>query len=167
MAKLLGLSVLFCVFAAVLCDTCKNVQVTSKSFTTQDVTIVTNVAYISEFSVQCGSGALNALYAEIEGNVVPVSSVGPNKYQVSWTEDPKTAKRGDRVVRLFDEDGYTALRKAIRAGEDVSSVSELANVVINHPGAYSGPWLRGEVVATIISIVIAYFAIVSKSKVVS
>ncbi|CAH0562170.1 unnamed protein product [Brassicogethes aeneus] len=167
MAKLLFFATVVCAVSGILCQSCKNPQVTSKSFTTQDVTIVTNVAYIGEFDVKCASGAVNALYAEIEGNLVPVSVVEGNKYQVSWTEEAKLAKRGDRVVRVFDEEGFTAVRKAIRAGEDASSVSELFNVVINHPGAYSGPWLQGEIVATIVSLVIAYFAVVSRSKVVS
>lgn len=64
-------------------DSCSNPEVTSKSFTTQDATIVTKIAYISEFNVNCGSGKVTSLYANINGNVVPVSVVAPNTYQVS------------------------------------------------------------------------------------
>lgn len=65
------------------CSACVNPEVTSKGFTTQDATVVTNIAYVSEFTVKCSSGAITNLYADVAGNVVPVSVIGPNKYQVS------------------------------------------------------------------------------------
>ncbi|KAG5893631.1 hypothetical protein JTB14_015070 [Gonioctena quinquepunctata] len=150
-----------------LCLSCSNPEVTSTSFTTLDATIVSSIAYISDFTVKCSSGSISNLYAELDGNVSPVSIVGPNQYQVSWTEEPKTARRGERVLRIFDEDTYTVYRKASRAKEDVSSVPALFNVVVNHPGAFNGPWLKSEFIATILSLVVAYFAAVSRSKVVS
>nr|XP_023024242.1 translocon-associated protein subunit delta-like [Leptinotarsa decemlineata] len=154
-------------FFAGLCSSCSNPEVTSTSFTTLDATIVSNIAYISEFTVKCSSGVVGNLYSELDGNISPVSIVGSNQYQVSWTEEPKTARKGERLLRLFNEDGYTAYRKAIRAKEDVSAVPALFTVVVNHPGAFNGPWLKSEFIATILSLVIAYFALVSRSKVVS
>lgn len=77
------------------------------------------------------------------------------------------ARSGDKVVRIFDEEGYTALRKALRAGEDPSSVASLADVVVNHPGAYDGPWLKSELLATLVSLVVAYFALSFKLKITS
>lgn len=88
-------------------------------------------------------------------------------FQVSWTEDTKTSRRGDKVVRLFDEDGNITLRKALRDGDDISKVQPLFNVNINHPGAFSGPWLKSEFVAVVVSLIIAYVAISSRSKLVS
>lgn len=87
--------------------------------------------------------------------------------KVSWIEEAKSARSGEKQIRLFDEDGYTAYRKAVRAGEDISTVSSLFSVAVNHPGAFSGPWLKSEFIATVVSLVIAYFAIASRSKVVS
>ncbi|KAG5888192.1 hypothetical protein JTB14_016408 [Gonioctena quinquepunctata] len=113
------------------------------------------------------SGSIGNLYAELDGNVSPVSIVGPNRYQVSWTEEPKTARKGKRVLRIFDEDFHTVYRKASHAEEDVSAVPALFNVVVNHPGASNGPWLKSEFIATVLSLVLAYFAVVSKSKVIS
>nr|XP_023026674.1 translocon-associated protein subunit delta-like [Leptinotarsa decemlineata] len=93
--------------------------------------------------------------------------VGSNQYQVSWTEEPKTARKGERLLGLFNEDGHTTYRKEIPAKEDVSAVPALITVVVNYPGAFIGPWLKSEVITTILSLVIAYFALVSRSKVVS
>jgi translocon-associated protein subunit delta len=84
---------------------------------------------------------------------------------VSWTEDTKTASSGNRLVRIFDEETYGAARKALRAGEDLSGVASFADVVINHPGAYNGPWLKSELLATLVSLVVTYFAISFKLKV--
>ncbi|KAF5272856.1 hypothetical protein FQR65_LT00452 [Abscondita terminalis] len=149
------------------CNTCKNVEVTSKSFTTQDATIVTNIAYISEFTVKCGSGSLSHAYADVEGIIVPVFEVAPNTFQVSWTEETKNARRGQINIRMFDEDGYTALRKAIRAGEDISTISPLFSVIVNHPGAFNGPWLKSEFLAVALSVIVAYLALSSRSKLLS
>lgn len=79
----------------------------------------------------------------------------------------KTARSGDKQIRIFDEEGNTLLRKAIRADEDTSSVPSIFSVTLSHPGAYNGPWLNSEFVAAVISFVVAYFAIASRSKVLS
>lgn len=167
-------------FCAVSCESCTNPQLTSTSFTTEDATIVTNIAYISEFTLKCSNGQVPPLYAEVNGNIVPVSVVGPNQYQVSnltdvqnltrfsqvsWTEDIKTARSGDKLIRVLDEDGFAAARKALRGGEDLSSVPSVADLSVYYPGAYNGPWLKSELLATIVSLVVSYFAISFKLKV--
>ncbi|KAK4871664.1 hypothetical protein RN001_015788 [Aquatica leii] len=161
----------FVIFSVIIysgyCNSCKNLEVTSKSFTTQDATIVTNIAYISEFTVKCSSGSLSHAYADVEGVIVPVFEVSPNTFQVSWTEDTKNARRGQINIRMFDEDGYTTLRKAIRAGEDISTVSPLFSVTVNHPGAFNGPWLKSEFLAVALSVIVAYLALSSRSKLLS
>ncbi|XP_028140133.1 translocon-associated protein subunit delta [Diabrotica virgifera virgifera] len=155
----------FTIISASFCLGCTNPEVSSKSFTTLDATIVTNIAYISEFSIKCGSGKLGNLYAALNGHISPVSLVGNDKFQVSWTEDIKTAKSGDRLIKLYDEEGYVAYKKASRANEDVSSVPSFADVVVTHSGAYNGPWLKSEFIATILSLIVAYVALASRAKV--
>lgn len=81
MAKVLGLLAVFGILVC-CCSSCSNPDVTFTSFSTLDATIVTNIAYISEFSVKCSSGQVGSLYAELDGNLVPVSIVEANKYQV-------------------------------------------------------------------------------------
>lgn len=83
MAKLLALATVISIFSTGLCSSCSNLEVASKSYTTVDATIVSNIAYIAEFSVKCGSGQPGFLYAEVNGNLVPVSTLEPNKYQVN------------------------------------------------------------------------------------
>ncbi|KAK9696229.1 Translocon-associated protein, delta subunit precursor (TRAP-delta) [Popillia japonica] len=111
--------------------------------------------------------SISNLYADIDGNIQPVSLIDPNTYQVSWTEEIATARSGERIVNLFDEEGYTALRKAIRNGDDVSKISELFSITVNHPGAFTGPWLKSEFLAAILSVVVAYIAFSSRSKLLS
>lgn len=153
------------VLAVASASSCSSPKVTSTtSFTTQDATVITNIAYVVKFSATCGQASFSNLYADIDGVVLPVSVIGKDNYQVSWTEEIKTAKSGERVVRLFDEDGYTALRKAVRAGESTAAISELFTVSLNHPGAFNGPWLKSEFLALSLSFVVAYLAISSRSK---
>lgn len=84
--------------------------------------------------------------------------------QVSWTEETKKASRGDYVVRLFDEEGFSAVRKAVRSGANANSVAELASVIVSHPGAFNGPWVNSVILAAGLSTLVAYVAFSTKSK---
>lgn len=72
---------------------------------------------------------------------------------------------GSIVVRLFDEEGYTQLRKVQRDGGNVSKVKSMLDITVNTTGAYKGPWVRAELVAALIAGVLAYYALTTKSKV--
>lgn len=87
-----------------------------------------------------------------------------NYLQVSWTEEIKTARRGDIAIRIFDEDGYSAFRKALRTDEPTSSIPTLTTITLNHPGAFNGPWLKSEFLAAALSLIVAYLALSSRSK---
>ncbi|XP_076262199.1 translocon-associated protein delta [Rhynchophorus ferrugineus] len=168
MVKFLMLSVVLVAIFANSAFACSNPEVTSKYFTTQDATIVSHIGFISEFSVKCSSGQVSSLYAQLEdGSIIPVAIVGPQTYQVSWTEESKLAYSGQRNIRIFDEDGYTAVRKALRNNEPASSVPEFFSVSVNHSGAYNGPWVKSEFIAVVVSIIVSQFALTTKSKIIS
>lgn len=85
---------------------------------------------------------------------------------MSWSEDIKKARSGDHNVKLYDEEGYGAVRKAHRAGEE-NNVKPLATIVVRHPGTYSGPWFNSEILASGLIAVVAYFAFATRSKILS
>lgn len=153
-------------FAHTSANVCVKPEVTASAYTTQDATILTNIAFVAEFTLKCGNQISGLpLYAEINGKTLPAARVGDdNKYQVSWTEEVKKARSGDYSVNLYDEEGYAAMRKAIRSGENPSSVKPLVTVVVNHPGAYQGPWVNSEFMAAILSVFVWYLAFSAKSK---
>lgn len=152
-------------------NSCVDPEVTASQYTTQDATVLTNIAYVAEFSLKCSNRPSGIpLYAEVGGKLLPAARIGDDnrpKYQVSWTEEVKKAKSGDYSVNLYDEEGYGALRKALRSGEDISSVKPLVTVVVNHPGAYQGPWVNSEFMAAVLSVVVWYLAFSAKSKLLS
>lgn len=76
---------LVCLFAAsAYAGSCTSPKATVTSFSTQDATILTQLAHIGEFTLKCGNGAKPNLFAEFPcGKVVPVAQVGDEKYQVS------------------------------------------------------------------------------------
>lgn len=86
---------------------------------------------------------------------------------MSWTEEIKSASSGDRAISLYDNDGYTLYRKAVRAGEDINTVPTLIKISITHPGAFQGPWLKSEFLAASLSLVVAYLAFSSRAKLLS
>ncbi|KAL7735636.1 hypothetical protein ACLKA6_002524 [Drosophila palustris] len=153
---------------AVVCATgahgsCK---ATLNAFSTQDATILTQLAHVAEFTLQCSNSAQPSLFAEFPcGKVVPVAKVGDSKYQVSWVEDIKQGSSGNVQVRLFDEDGYANVRKAQRDGDKVSSVKSLLDISVPTKSAYKGPWIKAELLAAFLVGGVAYFAFTTKSKV--
>ena len=84
------------------------------------------------------------------------------RYQISWTTEVKHAKTGDHEVNLYDEEGYTAAKRALESGEG-SAVKPLVTIVVNYPGAYKGPWINSELLAAALSILVFYLAYSSKS----
>ncbi|XP_056639986.1 translocon-associated protein subunit delta-like [Diorhabda sublineata] len=154
-------------FTSVNADPCKNAQVISTSYTTKDATILKQVAFISSFYIKCDIGHSSYLYTVLGDVISPVASVGQGKYQISWTEDVKIAQTGDILVNVYNETGYSLLRKAIRNGETISNVPIFTRIKINHSGMYGGPWISGELVAAAFSITIAYIAIHFRMKLLS
>lgn len=68
-----------------LASSCTSPKVEISSFSTQDATILTQVAHVAEFTLKCGNNAKPNLFAEFScGKVVPVARVGEGKYQVCF-----------------------------------------------------------------------------------
>lgn len=60
----------------------KPAEVSAKSFTTQDATVVSEIALVTEFSLKCSNGASpDNLYADIDGFITSVAKIG-NNFQV-------------------------------------------------------------------------------------
>lgn len=70
--------------AGVFGNNCKNPKVDASSFTSLDATVVTQVAYITEFTLICDNALADnyALYAEVDGRSLTAAKVGGDKYQV-------------------------------------------------------------------------------------
>lgn len=155
-----------CIFN-VSADQCVGPKVSSNSYTTQDAFILREIAYVTNFQIECTTGKATNLYALIGNAVTPVAQVASGMYEISWSEDVKVAKTGQLSVKLYDENGYASLKKALRNSEDILSVPVFAEVLINSPGVYSGPWLSCEFLAVGFSIAVAYAAIHFRTKLLS
>lgn len=163
----LSISLILCTFSTVqiiLADQCVDPQVSTNSYTTQDAFILREIAYVTSFNVKCKTGDPANLYALIGNAVSPVAQVASGTYEISWTEDVKSARTGNIPVSLYDENGYAALKKALRNNEDISSVPVFTEIFVNSPGVYSGPWLSCELLAVGFSIAVVYTAIHFRTK---
>jgi len=136
-----------------------------RTYTTQDASVLTSIAYITEFEMSCDGKKLvgTPLYAESQGRILQVGENNGN-YQVSWVEDIALATKGDHPLRIVDDEGVSQLRKAQKTGASLDSIKPLVSLTLNHPGAYTGPWLNSEHLAAIMGVVVVYVAITSKSK---
>merc|ERR1712223_828054 len=146
--------------------TCENPKVQASSYTSSDSQVLTHIPFITEFTLSCSNGASNIpLYASVKGALVPVQQTSDGKkYQVAWTEELKDAKAGDYEINFYDDTGYSALKRILERGEDAIGVKPLVTIVVNFPGAYSGPWINSEHTAAILSAVVFYLAYSSKAK---
>ncbi|GCC42909.1 hypothetical protein chiPu_0027156, partial [Chiloscyllium punctatum] len=95
---------------------------------------------------------------------LPSSSLLPPP-QVSWSSEHKAASSGTYLVKFFDEESYSALRKAQRSQENLSTIPPLFTVTVDHRGAWSGPWVATEVVAAAIGLLVYYMAFSAKSTI--
>lgn len=73
------------VFACAAAASCESPKIDLKYFTTGDATIVSQIALIGEFTLDCADSSATglALFAEFEGRITPVARLDSNKYQVS------------------------------------------------------------------------------------
>ncbi|XP_077996065.1 translocon-associated protein subunit delta-like [Glandiceps talaboti] len=160
--------VLLFVPVSVLGESCTSPQVVNdRVYTTEEAFTSSETAFVVEFSLNCKNGAKNLfLHADINGKQLPVSKAvdGSNEYQVSWTDDHKTSS-GQYTINFYDEDGYSALRKAQRSGEDATNVKPLFDIKFTHKGVSSGPYVSTEVIATVAGFLVWYLAYNAKSKI--
>ncbi|XP_063979877.1 translocon-associated protein subunit delta [Diachasmimorpha longicaudata] len=163
---LVGSCIFFLSVCGVLGETCEKPEITASAYVTEDATILTNVAFTTQFTLKCSNGVKDiSLYAECEGKSLPAVRLSTdNKYQVSWTEDVKKVRSGDYSVKLYDEESYAALRKTMRNGENPEAVKPLAVVTLNNPGVYQGPWINSELLAVVLAVVVSYAAFSAKAK---
>ncbi|XP_030829388.1 translocon-associated protein subunit delta [Strongylocentrotus purpuratus] len=160
-----------CVFLAVfaphfsLAESCIGASFNSKTYTTTDGALSTETVFLVEFQLSCKNKISNIfLNAEVDGKQIPVSRSGDNKYQVSWTAEHKKAPSGTYSVCIYDEEGFSALRKALRTGEE-SKVKPLITVPVDHPGVSKGPWVSTEIIATGIAGLVWYAAFATKKSI--
>ena len=74
------------VASGVYAETCQKPEVSATSYVTEDATILTAVAFTTQFTLKCSNGAKDiSLYAEVEGKALPaVRLSADNKYQVNF-----------------------------------------------------------------------------------
>ena len=52
---------------------------------------------------------------------------------MSWSKELKDAKSGDHEVNLYDDEGYSAVKRVVERGEDPATVKPLVTIVVNFP----------------------------------
>jgi len=87
MNKIAFLCALASIISVVFADTCQKPEVVSSTYVTEDATVLTDVAFTTQFVLKCNNGVKGlSLYAEVEGKTLPaVRLSADNKYQVICT----------------------------------------------------------------------------------
>jgi len=102
------------------------------------------------------------------GVLVPVALVPEtNSYQVSWVKDHKKAITGSIPIKMYDDEGYTAYRKAQRSeGGDASEVAPLFTITVEHPGATKeGLFVQTEFIAVVGALLVWWCANSMRSQI--
>ncbi|XP_065067265.1 translocon-associated protein subunit delta-like [Rhopilema esculentum] len=154
--------------AASINGLCQKAKISADTYSTKSATISSQTVYIAELSISCDSEFQEQnFFAEVNGLLVPVAkSEDSGKYQVSWSTEHKAAQKGDIPIKIYDEEGYSAYRKAQRSGEKVPSVQPLATVTINHTGARrEGFIVQTEFLSACVTMLIFWLANTARGKI--
>lgn len=86
MKCILFIGIVFVTINVIIAETCQKPEVTASAYVTEDATILTNVAFTTQFTLKCSNGVKDiSLYAECEGKSLPaVRLSADNKYQVNY-----------------------------------------------------------------------------------
>ena len=166
--KLLAIALFLFGFAKA--EICGKATVSDKNvYTTTERRLSESTAFVVKFGLSCSSGTQAApIYAELNGKVFPVTkSREGNTYQLSWTAKPSEAKAGTYPVRFFDDEGINAVRKALRNGEDTSSLKPLFVIDTVHPGNSRDLWITSEAVGLLLAALFYYAVCQLRSEVVN
>lgn len=84
MNKIIFVYALASVISIAFAETCQKPEVVASAYVTEDATVLTNVAFTTQFVLKCSNGVKGiSLYAEVEGKALPaVRLSADNKYQV-------------------------------------------------------------------------------------
>ncbi|ESO83670.1 hypothetical protein LOTGIDRAFT_204770 [Lottia gigantea] len=147
-------------------DTCLGPSVSAETYTTSEVTVSTETVFIAQFTLTCKNGLQNVnLYAEVAGRMIPaVKTSKPNEYQISITDEYKALRSGTYEAKFYDEESFSALKKAKRNNEDSNSVTPLFSINISHSGLWQGSYIQSEFVAACVAILVWWLAFSAKSK---
>jgi len=158
-SALVGCLLLLGLFNSGIASTCESPKHTATYYSTTDAFFHYSTTFIVEFVLTCANARDVPVYAEVNGKVLQAAiSEETSKYQISWQEEHEHATAGIYKVNIFDQDGYSAYRKAQRNNEDLAKVSPLFTVELKHAGVSKGTWIATETVATLVAIGVLYFA---------
>ncbi|KRZ53462.1 Translocon-associated protein subunit delta [Trichinella nativa] len=131
----------FFLISSCIADTCRNPTLVKHSgYSTTDSFFNAKTAIVIEFSVNCDQPVKEyPLYWEYEGDVHLAAQLPTGlHYQITFVNDHKKIGRGQYDIRIFDEEGFAALRKAMRAKVDTNeAVKPLFTVSYYHPKVYT------------------------------
>jgi|ERR1712198_198521 len=183
MSNIRLLSVHALALAAFIClssaeQQCLSPTLTHTSYTSSEASTARETVFIVSFGLTCKNEAAStpnvyAVLASGEGKTLsPVKTAaktGAGSYQISFSGEHGDLPRGAYAVRLYDEDGFAALKKAQRqeGGEEAAeaAVQPLSQLTLEHNGVWKGELVRGETVALALALVCFYLAHSAKSRI--
>ncbi|XP_064399810.1 translocon-associated protein subunit delta-like [Halichondria panicea] len=165
MAKLLSLLVFLSVAVLYSRGACTNPSVTSETYSTNDVLLSTETAFLIKVNVKCDGGDSLIIHGLVDGQLIQAArSARDNEYQVSWTESHESAATGQRTIKFFDDEGTAAIKKSARYGEELTA-KPLFSVNIDHRGARSSLWIAPSFIAMVIALLVWWLAFTTKTKI--
>jgi len=175
------LSVYALVLAAIIslssAEQCLSPTLTHTSYTSSEASTARETVFIVSFGLTCKNEAAStpnvyAVLASGEGkalSAVKTAAKTAAGYQISFSGEHADLPRGAYAVRLYDEDGFAALKKAQRqeGGEESAeaAVTPLSQLTLEHNGVWKGELVRGETVALALAFVFFYLAHSAKSRI--
>jgi len=153
-----------------VCRACEKAEISSvESYSTTDGSIISNHVYMMQFDINCPVDAYTgSFYAQIDDSneLKPLVTIPGNRYHISWISGPVSPAKIYKI-RIFNEQGLSQVRKALREGQLVSGVQELATLSLDHPGGEKGAWVQSETIAIACALLAFLYAFQSRASIMS
>jgi len=162
-------------------DQCLSPTVTHTFHTSNEASTASETVFIVSFDLTCKNEAskpnVYAVLVSADGKTLSgvrqaAKTAASSGYQVSFSGEHAQLPKGAYSVRLYDEDGFAALKKAQRqegGGEEAAAaeaaVESLAQLDIHHGGVWKDEMIRGEALALALAFVAFYAAHSAKGKI--
>nr|XP_042902681.1 translocon-associated protein subunit delta-like [Parasteatoda tepidariorum] len=150
-----------------LAEICENPTIDTKTYITNDGIIASEVVVVNEIAISCTPFVHElALYVEKSGKLIAaVKSSDNSKYQLSWTERGEQIFSGEHYIKVYDEKGYAALRKAHLYNKDTSNIPPAFLLSFYYSGIYNESMISSKSIVVVISMILCYLAFTQKANI--
>nr|AFJ24839.1 translocon associated protein subunit delta [Schmidtea mediterranea] len=158
---------IFSVIYSVTATTCNNPQVEHNTYSTKEALLSSRTVFVTDITLKCDGQATKInLYAELNGHITLVGKdTETDKYQVTFEDHHRKLPANNYLLKFYDEDTYSVIRKNQRSGESISDIKPLFTINFHHQGVGYGPIVSTETIVILLSSIVCFCVFSNRNKI--